>query len=438
MLNTKEKIISLTKEDLIEYYKKGCKKECDFKIGIEWEKISLNKNTYKNANYEDIKKIIEQFALLNDWKILKDNDVIIGALNGKNSISLEPGGQFEISLEAEKDLKEISEKNEEIWGKLGSIAQKYDVIFAPIGLTPYSTYENTEIVKKDRYLIMQNFFENFGGKLYSVMMKETAGIQVNFDYKNEDDAMLKLKTSIMVSPFSTGFFANSYIRNNKINGYKSYRANAWLDTDKKRCGIFYKNILKNNDAKFIDYIDSIIKVPMLFIERNNEKIIIKEEMTFEDFMQNGYKGHSANLNDYILHSSLTFPDVRLKNYIEIRNHDSQKIDMVLALCAFYKGIFSKRETMESVLSYLDFGYDTLKELIINSAKFGLAYNYKGIDAFKVTKKLFKIAFDSLNNQEDKILLLESLKMLENKTTIADIALEKNISDTNKLIDYLLK
>jgi len=199
-----------------------------------------------------------------------------------------------------------------------------------------------------------------------------------------------------------------------------------------------KAILKNNDAKFIDYIDSIIKVPMLFIERNNEKIIIKEEMTFEDFMQNGYKGHSANLNDYILHSSLTFPDVRLKNYIEIRNHDSQKIDMVLALCAFYKGIFSKRETMESVLSYLDFGYDTLKELIINSAKFGLAYNYKGIDAFKVTKKLFKIAFDSLNNQEDKILLLESLKMLENKTTIADIALEKNISDTNKLIDYLLK
>lgn len=439
MLNLHKNSFALTKEQIIDYYESNCKQESEFKIGLEYERVSVNSKTLENAPYEDLRQIITHFAIIKGWGTLKDDGVIIGAISGKSSVSLEPGGQFEISLEPKEYLEEIEKEMNEIISLLDSIGKVYDVRFLPIGVTPKSVYQNIGMVKKSRYVIMSGFLPEKGaqGKLAPVMMRETAGVQVNCDFKNGFDALLKLSTCALVSPFLTGLFANSPIRNNKINNYKSFRALAWHFTDKNRCGLFYKNLVKwRPSLGFEDYADAILDVPMLFFERSGKKIVVNGEITFKEFLNKGYNGYQAELMDYKLHASLCFPDVRLKNCIEIRNHDSQKMPFTLAICAFYKGILHNDNALlevQKILKWLP--SEDISKLALDAARYGLDFSADKKSAFEVTENLFNIAKDSLAASE-KHYLKPVLKMLKNRECMADIILKNGVRDALGLVDFL--
>ena len=411
MLNIKDATKNLEIKEIEEYYKSNIKKGFN-KIGLEWEKLSLYKDTLKSAKYEDLKNIIEDFANINGWGILKDEGVVIGAYDGFNSVSLEPGGQFELSLAPYSNIEDIIRNANIIWKKLDDIAKRYGVFFKAVGVHPASSYEEISIVPKKRYEIMDNYFKNYGGSTYPMMMRETAGVQINIDYNSTDDAFKKIKLASFIMPFMCGFLANSSIRNNENTGYKSYRAKIWQDVDKRRCGFFYKKIFKDNVLDFTHYIDSVIDLPMMFIERNGEKVVIEDYMTFRDFMEFGYKGYSATLQDYILHSSLYFPDVRLKNCIEIRNHDSQEKDMTYAICAFYKGIFYSSKIMDRAYELLDMDYEELTNLNNKVPKCGLDIEFRGKSGFEILRELFIMALDGLEVQNEKALLLEPIRILD--------------------------
>ncbi len=422
MLNIIKDEITLSMGEIIDYYQKSCKQTDDFKVGLEYERLSLNTTTRRNAPYESLKKIIEHFASIQGWGILRDSaGTVIGAIDGATSISLEPGGQFEISLEKKESIRDIEEATVKIITILDKIATAYDVVFIPIGNTPYSTYQNIKIVPKDRYLIMADYLPK-KGTFSPVMMRETAGVQVNLDYGSEEDALKKLQLCTKISPFLTGFFANSPMRNGKKIPYKSFRALAWKYTDSERCGIFYKNILKNRPYfGFEDYINEILNVPMLFFERGLEKINVGGKINFKEFIKNGFEGHSATLQDYILHSSLTFPDIRLKNCIEIRNHDSQKLPMALAICAFYKGILHSDSAICEVDELLtNINSENLEKLGFLVAKHGLDFVpfYGKLTPREITKKLFEIANKNLNKQEQKY-LEKPLEMLSSGKSLID-------------------
>ena len=160
-------------------------------------------------------------------------------------------------------------------------------------------------------------------------------------------------------------------------------------------------------------------------------------MYFREYTEDGYRGYFPTLNDYLLHSSLTFPAIRLKNYLEIRNQDSQKTDMMLAICALYKGLLSKQETIDKILKEFKVSFEDLEELTVNCAKFGLSFEYKDTSAYKIAEKIFKLSFDALDNQDDKVRLLKYLKMLSNKQSISDLMLNKNIKDARAIVDYSL-
>ena len=318
------KILNLptTRAEIKSYYIENCKKGI-LKTGLEYERISLDSRTFETAKYNVLSEIIKNFALINEWELIFDSDIVIGAKDGFNSISLEPGGQFEISLEPKYSLDDILENLTHYTRQIDRLGEYYNVSFFNIGINPKETYIDIDIVKKRRYEIMADYMPKLG-KLAPVMMRETAGVQANFDYTSEEDAILKLKTAAYMSPFITGFYANSPIRDNAVSGYKSFRALAWKYTGIDRCGLFYKNLINSRMGQgFEDYIDTILNVPMLYIIRNKQIIELNGSITFKDFMQKGYGEYSASLNDYILHSSLTFPDIRLKNCLEVRNHDSQ-------------------------------------------------------------------------------------------------------------------
>ena len=149
-------------------------------------------------------------------------------------------------------------------------------------------------------------------------MRETAGIQVCIDYKDENDAIKKFNLACKLSPFMTAMFANSQIRGGVDTGYKSFRALAWLNTDNERCGFGTKF---DKEHLFENYINFLMEIPMIFIQRGDKLIEINGKINFKEFFKNGYEGYYATLEDFKLHANLAFPDVRLNSFLEIRNHD---------------------------------------------------------------------------------------------------------------------
>lgn len=442
MQNTlQEKLISnlpLTKREIAEYYNSNSKKINNLKTGLEYERISLDSRTYETACYNNIAEIIRNFALIRGWDLISDSNIIIGATDGFSSLTLEPGGQFEISLEPKYTLDEIFDDIKYYVRLIDKIAEFNNVTFLSYGINPHDTYQDIDIVNKKRYEIMARYLPN-KGRLAPVMMRETAGVQVNIDYTNGEDAIYKLKAAAMMSPFMTGYYANSPIRGNEFTGYKSFRAFAWKNTGYDRCNLFYKNLINSKMGQsFEDYIDAILKVPMIFIERNGEKIEIMGRITFDEFMKKGYMGYGATLEDYKLHSSLCFPDIRLKNCIEIRNHDSQNILNSMSICALYKGILYDKRALEDIFELLGkLKYDELEQLGYDAAKYGLDFEVPALNAYgyEIASEIFKIARKSLPVSE-KDYLDNAVWMTSNKKCSADAILDNNITDAAELINYL--
>ena len=234
-------------------------------IGLEYERLSLDKSTLKCANYDDIKKIIENFAKICSWELIYDNDTVIGAIApNRTTITLEPGCQMEISLKPYQNISDIDIQLNKITSILDKIAKAYNVIFLPYGINPTQTPDEIDLLNKNRYKIMNNYLPNCKrAELCTTMMRKTAGMQVNIDYSSKKDAYLKLKFFNLISPFVSGLCANSPIENNTLTENKSNRVNVWLYTGQNRCNLFYSDIFnhrfKKYDNVFKNYINNIFR-----------------------------------------------------------------------------------------------------------------------------------------------------------------------------------
>ena len=421
MQNLLEK--TLTKEDIISYYSKG---ESDKKlIGLEYERISLDKKTFFQADFKKLFKIFEDFSKLNDFELIYDKNTIIGAKNSENtSLSLEPGGQFEISLNPKKSLYEIQFLMNNYLNQIDNLGDIYGVKFLPMGSNPKVCYQNMKILDKRRYLLMADYLPKIG-KFAPVMMKETAGIQVNIDYKNEADCKRKLRASAFISPFLTGFFANSPFRNNKLTNYKSIRALAWKYTGYNRCNLFYKGVIDNDSPLYEQYMDYILDVPMIFIERMGEYIPIMGKINFRQFMENGYMDHFATLEDYLLHQSLCFPDIRLKNCLEIRNHDSNNLEIAIGIGAIYKGILYNNSNTDKILKYFEgLNSSDLHFFGFLASRFGVNFEVEKLNkmAYEIVTDILEIAKEGLIDDEKKYLNW-LIQLAKSKRCMADLILE---------------
>lgn len=421
------------------------KRNRNFLIGLEYERLSLDEATYLNADYKSVSTIVRLFATISNWEIIYDNDTLIGAISkNSTSLSLEPGCQLEISIAPKKTILEIDLELSNIIELLNNIAKPYNIKFIGYGISPKSSADSIALLEKQRYKIMNDYLPNCkDGELCAKMMRQTAGIQVNIDYSNKKDAYLKLKFLNMIMPFVSGMCSNSPIEKNTLSDYKSTRIHTWLYTGKQRCGIFYKNIFENEFFKyklsnyknfFKNYIQEILKVPMVYIERNGKNIPINGVITFEEFIKNGYLTYSATMEDYILHQSLCFPDIRLKKYIEIRNHDSNNPKKALALCAFYKGLMqNKPSSLINKFNYINLA--DVEFLNKQVAKNGLDFEYKNIPAWEIVGHLYNLAVKKLDAKE-RAYLKPIYDILTKRKTDADIILDMGIEKVSDLIEFL--
>ena len=268
MINAKT--TNFTKEDLIRDYLFSSKHPNLFEIGLEYERISLNKNN-TTANYfgeKGIENFLKAFSKKYNWEPIFEDNHIIGLKNeNSTTITLEPGGQLEISLKPQKNVCDIEKEIEILNKKINTIAKKFDLSFIEYGINPTCKATEIAIIPKRRYQTMANHLDL---KMSKFMMRQTSGIQTAFDFENEADAAQKITLSIKLSPIVTAIFANSPIYNKKLTKYKSIRSLAWIYTDKQRCGLLNEDLLEN--FSFSKYINYVFKIPVIFIVRDNKII----------------------------------------------------------------------------------------------------------------------------------------------------------------------
>ena len=390
---------------LLDEFLLGCKK--DQKIGMEYERIPVSKYGKNVIPYDGdfgMCELLRDFAKIDNWDYILDGTSIIGLKKLHETITLEPGCQFEISLEPQKYIKDLKKRIEEIDSTLKPILDEFEIKFLNLGISPKTTYKNIKLLPKKRYHLMANYL---WGILSDVMMRETAGIQVGLDFQSEEDAMKKFRLANLMSPFSTAMFANSKIRGGVDTGYKSFRALAWLNTDNERCGFatdFNKNMC------FEDYISYVLETPMIFIQRASKFLNINGRLTFKQFMEKGFEGFYPTIEDWQLHSNLYFPDVRLRNFIEIRNHDCVGNGLEYSIPALYKGIMYSKSATQEVEDILNkYTSNEIKELRYNVVKNAVNSKINGKSILPICKEIVEISYYTLKTEgEDEEKFLEPL------------------------------
>jgi len=429
-------------KEILSIFENGCKSDDKKRVGIEFERLPISSVDFKMVDYASengIYDLLRAFAKLDDWKYITDDYNIVGLTKGEDRITLEPGCQLELSLKPEENISDIKIKIDSFNKKINPILKKYDINLLEYGISPISTYKNIKIIPKKRYHIMADYL---WGILSDVMMKETAGIQACYDFSSEEDAMKKFRVANMISPFMTAMFANSPIRGGVDTGYKTFRGLSWLNTDTERCGFLSKKLFDaKSDYCFKDYVKDVMKTPMIFIVRNEKPVQILGKIDFEQFMEEGFDGHSAKLEDFKLHANLCFPEVRLRDFIEIRNHDCANHGMQYSILAIYKGLLYNNDALSQVEDLLSkFSYNDIMEFRYNVPRSALNTKIKKHIAKDIAREILKISQNSLREEgsDEEKFLEPILELTPYGLSPADVILSHWNNDWNKDVNKLIK
>lgn len=428
----------LDKKEILKLFKDGCKPAVEHKIGIEYERLPIFSVTSKAADYSSefgVCNFLRNFAKEENWDYITDDYNIIGLKQGHNTITLEPGCQIELSLKPEFMIDEIKNKIEKLNKEMACVLDKFGISLLNYGVSPFSTHKSINLIPKKRYHIMAKYL---WGILSDVMMRETAGIQCCIDFENEEDAMNKFRVANKLVPFMTAMFANSPIRGGVETGYKSFRALSWLNTDNDRCG-FVGQI--DDRFSFEEYIDYVFDSPMIFINRESGAIPLNGKLNFSEFIDNGFEDFSANLDDFKLHANLYFPEVRLRNFIEIRNHDCAGKGLQYSILAIYKGILYNHSAINEIEElFKTFEYPDFSELRFNVPKSALNAKIGKYFVKDIAKEILYIAEKSLigmDTGEEKY--LDAIKEYTlNGITPADVIIRNWNGLWNKDVRKLIK
>ncbi len=425
----------LKKNDLIEYFYKGIKDKNNLKIGVEHEKFVLNKNDYQQVSYEmknGIKDILLRF-LNNGWKPKYDDEgVTIIALErfGEN-ITLEPGGQIELSGAQLNNIHQTCTETTRHLKELKEIGEEFDFILLGLGVEPSLKLEELPWMPKQRYSIMKNYMPTVG-TLGHHMMKRTCTNQVNLDFFSEDDMKNKFRLMLNLEGIVTAIFANSPFDNKKISEYKSLRAHFWHHTDNNRTGLL--PFVYDKSFNFEMYVEYALNIPMYFIIRDH-KYIDMTKYTFKEFYEEkplSKNNIQPNIEDWINHLSTLFPQVRLKQFLEIRSMDACSWDLICSQPAFWIGLLysenSFNKAQEIVESWTQDDRDYINKIV---PKEGLQAKFKDGTILDIAQNLFEISKQGLDERN----ILAKNKLYNETYYLND--LEKNLERGQSPADVLI-
>ena len=331
------------KAQLVATISKGEKPREDWRIGTEHEKFPFLTDTLEPVPYDgprSIRALLEGLRDRFNWTPVLEGENIIALADpkGLGSISLEPGGQFELSGAPLKTLHETCEEVHQHLAEVREIGDRLGIAFLGLGASPVWTRAETPVMPKGRYKIMARYMDKTG-TLGRDMMFRTSTVQVNLDFSSEADMVKKLRVSLALQPVATALFANSPFLEGKPNGFKSFRSHVWLDTDNARSGML--PFAFEPGMGYERYVDYALDVPMYFVYRDGTYHDVSGE-SFRAYMDGKlpqFPGRRPTLKDWTDHLTTIFPEVRLKSYLEMRGADTGPWRSLCALPALWTGIF---------------------------------------------------------------------------------------------------
>ncbi len=330
------------KDELIAWIAKGEKPQSAFRIGTEHEKVPFYADGLAPVPYEGprgIRRLLDGMAALLGWEPIMEGDHPIGLADaaGGGAISLEPGGQFELSGAPVATLHDTHRETIAHLMQVNEIARPLGMRFLTLGMSPLWTRAQTPVMPKSRYRIMADYMPKVGSKGLDMMFRTTT-VQVNLDFATEADMVKKLRVSVALQPLATALFANSPFTDGRPNGFLSYRSEIWRDTDNARAGMM--PFAFEESMGFERYVDYALDVPMYFIKRGDTYLDVAGS-SFRDLLAGRHPalpGQKAVISDWANHLSTIFPEVRLKRYLEMRGADAGPLPFLTALSAFWVGL----------------------------------------------------------------------------------------------------
>lgn len=336
-----------SRDELVAWFEKGCKPPSEFRLGTEHEKFVYYTADHSPVPYlgrpeagvGGIRTLLEGMQRATKWSPIEDNGCLIGLFEegGGGAISLEPGGQFELSGAPLDNVHATASELDQHLADAKRVAARDGMAFLGLGMSPQWSLAQTPVMPKSRYKIMTNYMPKVGSRGLD-MMYRTCTVQVNLDFASEADMVLKTRVSLALQPVATALFANSPFTEGKPNGRLSERSEIWRDTDNQRAGMM--PFFFETGMGFERYVDYALDVPMYFVKRG----AIYHDVagaSFRDLLAGklaALPGEQATLSDWANHLSTIFPEVRLKRYLEMRGADVGGREHILGLSAFFVGL----------------------------------------------------------------------------------------------------
>jgi glutamate--cysteine ligase len=331
-----------TRDELVAWFEAGMKPRHRFRLGTEHEKFAFTLARHEPLPYEgrrSIRALLEGMQMLLGWEPIMEGASIIGLsdVTGGGAITLEPGGQFELSGAPVETVHQTSSELMAHLAQLREVAGPLGIGFLGLGMTPTWTRAEMPVMPKGRYRIMTRYMPKVG-KLGLDMMYRTCTVQVNLDFASESDMVKKLRVALALQPVATALFANSPFTEGKPNGFLSFRSEIWRDTDPDRSGMLPWAF--EAGMGFERWVDYALDVPMYFIKRGDTYIDVAGQ-SFRDLLAGklaGAPGERATISDWANHLSTIFPEVRLKRYLEMRGADAGPWRRLPSLAALWAGL----------------------------------------------------------------------------------------------------
>ncbi|QYZ68205.1 glutamate--cysteine ligase [Neotabrizicola shimadae] len=348
---------------LAEYMEAGCKPRDSWLIGTEHEKFGWLTDTRLPLPYAGPRSISALFDALiaqHGWTAVREGENIIGLTRGMANISLEPGGQFELSGAPLASLHDTRAELENHLAEVNGIAGPLGIRFMSLGAAPEWTHDQMPVMPKGRYRLMTDYMGRVGTH-GTQMMYRTSTVQVNLDYASEADMVKKLRVALALQPVATALFASSPFFDGKPNGHMSWRSRIWRGLDDSRTGML--PFAFEDGMGFQRYVDWVLDVPMYFVYRNGQYINALGQ-SFRAFLKGelpALPGEKPTLSDWADHMTTVFPEARVKRYIEMRGADAGDLPHLVALPAFWVGLMYDQTALDAAWDLVKGFDDTTRQ-----------------------------------------------------------------------------
>ena len=408
------------KAQIVEWLEGGCKPRESWRVGTEHEKFAYDAATFAPLAYDapnGIRAILEELGRFG-WEPMFEGSNVIGLKKDGQHVSLEPGGQVELSGAPLRTLHETCREVNAHLDQCKEIAEELGVLFLGLGFRPRDRREDVPWMPKGRYRIMRDYMPRVGAMGLDMMIR-TCTIQANLDFASEADMARKFRVAQALQAVATALFANSPFSEGRPNGFLSLRAHVWTDTDNDRCGLL--KFVAEDGFGFERYVDHALDTPMYFVMRGGTYIDAAGQ-SFRDFLRGelpALPGELPTIGDWEDHLTTLFPDVRIKRYMEVRGADGASWRRICALPALWTGLFYEPTALDAAWDLVgDWTWEEQVRMKADVPRMGLKAPFRGGAVRDVAQRMLAISAEGLRLRREYDGSLDEVHFLDSLMEIA--------------------